>query len=1002
LKIKPLPLFAGVGFVVLAISASAQTLNSWANPTNDTFKWETGSDWSLGVPPSVGQSIMITNRIVTTGLNGNRQKTIKIDATTASSFPGTMTVNDLTVSAPGATQNTLLLSDTGSIALTVENSVTISSHGVLTINNSALQVGVSDIGNIYDDGTVLFNTGIISNTEAFIGNTNTGVWTMNDGTWTSLDVMVAFQSGSSGTLTIAGGTNVNSVLEIGKLPGATGTVWMTGGLLDGSLAYIGAGGVGQMTVSNGLITCYQLFVGRQGLGTLSFAGGTATVLSDVVIGGFQSTGAVWMTGGQLQVAHTSLDGQMTISNGTWQTGEFDMGSHPRGTLTVAGGVCGITSNLIIGSAINSTDTVWVTGGQLIATNGSTIVSSNGVGQLTVSNGTMQISSLNLGASSGSGTLTMAGGTTVITEGLQLGINSGAAGTAWLVGGQLYTTNNTTYVGDIGSGQMTESNGTWLAGTVQLGNGGTGLASGTLTIAGGTANAAVMLIGGGVGSAGTVWVTGGQLILTNFNFGSQIGSTGIGQLTISNGVLLASALQLGGIAGAQGTVTIAGGTVIIPAGGNGLDIAASTGSTGTVLLTGGQLYNTNNDTLVGYSGVAQMTVLGGTWFAAGVEVGPASQGTLTIAGGTNTFNFGLYVGGSDFGTGATSGTVWMTGGQLMSDAIIGNFGPGQMTFSNGFWQGSSIVLDDGEVNGVADASGTLTIAGGSITMSSGLTVSLDAGTTGTVWMTGGQLSCGFSTFIGEAGVGRMTVSNGTWQSGEVDIGFAGAQGTLTVAGGTNDIYNTLEIGTPDCRGTGTVIVASGNLFVTNADGNAVLDLENGTFTLISGTVVVNEFVMTNACAHFVRTGGTLIYNSAVLNPNLDADGDGIPNGYEQAHGLDPLNPADAQLDNDGDGFSNLEEYQAGTIPNNPNSTPFHITSIARAQQGNGIVITWMTTGGKTNVVQATSGTSGSYSNNFTDISPIIVPSGSGLTSRSYTDIGGATNMPARYYRIRLVP
>ncbi len=42
---------------------------------------------------------------------------------------------------------------------------------------------------------------------------------------------------------------------------------------------------------------------------------------------------------------------------------------------------------------------------------------------------------------------------------------------------------------------------------------------------------------------------------------------------------------------------------------------------------------------------------------------------------------------------------------------------------------------------------------------------------------------------------------------------------------------------------------------------------------------------------------------------DSDGDGIPDWWEEKHGLDPLNPEDARLDTDGDGFTNLEEYTA---------------------------------------------------------------------------------------------
>ena len=74
------------------------------------------------------------------------------------------------------------------------------------------------------------------------------------------------------------------------------------------------------------------------------------------------------------------------------------------------------------------------------------------------------------------------------------------------------------------------------------------------------------------------------------------------------------------------------------------------------------------------------------------------------------------------------------------------------------------------------------------------------------------------------------------------------------------------------------------------------------------------------------------------------------------------------------------------------------------QTNGdMTITWATGAGPTNVVQAATGDgSGGYSTNFTDISgPLAIP-GSGDVTNSYPDQGGATNVPSRYYRIRLGP
>jgi hypothetical protein len=52
----------------------------------------------------------------------------------------------------------------------------------------------------------------------------------------------------------------------------------------------------------------------------------------------------------------------------------------------------------------------------------------------------------------------------------------------------------------------------------------------------------------------------------------------------------------------------------------------------------------------------------------------------------------------------------------------------------------------------------------------------------------------------------------------------------------------------------------------------------------------------------------------LDPtNPDTDGDGMPDGWEIAHGFDPRDPTDAHLDADNDGLTNLEEYLYGTLP-----------------------------------------------------------------------------------------
>ena len=44
-----------------------------------------------------------------------------------------------------------------------------------------------------------------------------------------------------------------------------------------------------------------------------------------------------------------------------------------------------------------------------------------------------------------------------------------------------------------------------------------------------------------------------------------------------------------------------------------------------------------------------------------------------------------------------------------------------------------------------------------------------------------------------------------------------------------------------------------------------------------------------------------------SPWVDSDGDGMPDDWERAQGLDPAAPADGTADRDGDGFTNLEDW-----------------------------------------------------------------------------------------------
>ncbi len=85
--------------------------------------------------------------------------------------------------------------------------------------------------------------------------------------------------------------------------------------------------------------------------------------------------------------------------------------------------------------------------------------------------------------------------------------------------------------------------------------------------------------------------------------------------------------------------------------------------------------------------------------------------------------------------------------------------------------------------------------------------------------------------------------------------------------------------------------------------------------------------------------------------LDADRDGIPDDWEVAHQLDPLNPLDALRDGDGDGATNAAEYWAKTDPRNYDDS---LKLKLRTAPTDVIVLTFDTTPGKSYRLQRREG------------------------------------------------
>lgn len=113
--------------------------------------------------------------------------------------------------------------------------------------------------------------------------------------------------------------------------------------------------------------------------------------------------------------------------------------------------------------------------------------------------------------------------------------------------------------------------------------------------------------------------------------------------------------------------------------------------------------------------------------------------------------------------------------------------------------------------------------------------------------------------------------------------------------------------------------------TDAGGVVEFDFIDTTSTHPTG-----DFVTATATDPFGNTSEFSKGVPIVPNDEYDADGDGMPGGWEDDHGLDPNDATGdngADGDPDGDDFPNYDEYVADTDPQDPGSL-FEITWIAR--------------------------------------------------------------------------
>ena len=479
---------------------------------------------------------------------------------------------------------------------------------------------------------------------------------------------------------------------LGSSAGATGVVLMTGGRLNAGSITFGSGNASStLVMSNGVLITPEIDLpnGVNGVGTLTVAGGTLNLSANMLIGNV-GTGAVWLTGGELDVSNNAPNTGLIRLIGEGLTGPY------LGQLICSGGVLRATE-VDVGdpnSSIPGLSAWGIAGGTSIVSSVVSVIDHIHSGLLVVRGGLLQTPLLEVGSISGGGSVTISGGTVLVT----------------VAGGSLLISNGASLasIGGGGPGQIIVSSGTFSAHTIMVGAspGSFGNQPGTLSISGGTVKGN-LLVGEDSfhGSTGTFWITGGSLPDT-----MTIGDTGIGNMyVLSNAVFTPSGIvTVGNQNGAVGSLNLQGGIPFFSREIYLLQIGANFGSAGTVWVIDGtfQAFGGCGLTLVGVQGSGRFSATNSSLQMSSITVG--SQGTfecvgsvLQVNGPCTTANNNLisfvYSTGYFGGPMNNVGTIVANNSTLAFFQLVSNTGcivatNGAVQFLGGITNSGSVLLD----------------------------------------------------------------------------------------------------------------------------------------------------------------------------------------------------------------------------------------------------------------------------------------------------------------------
>jgi hypothetical protein len=324
---------------------------------------------------------------------------------------------------------------------------------------------------------------------------------------------------------------------------------------------------------------------------------------------------------------------------------------------------------------------------------------------------------------------------------------------------------------------------------------------------------------------------------------------VGSLSMDQTHYLVTASEVVGGTGA-GSLTQSSGTHVVQ---GRLTLAQGYASSGTLFL-GSWAHLYAGDAQLGDNGNASISMIGGTFYVNGfntIGAGQSVSTTFTLSGG--------YLSEENCHVGWDGrGTVNQTGG---TNVARGYLALGQCWDAFGYYNlsGSSYVSAPVVYVGYA-GTGVLTQTNGTVNVTgSGLVIARDAGSNGLYRLSGGTVSVTGDAVIGLGGKGTMIQTAGTHAvTGNLAIaGTAGASGTYVLQGG-NLTAGGILVG---CGGTGYFSQSGGT---ASPQSVSVGFSSPGRFSLDGGSLSANwMWVGRSASGTLAHTGGTAAVSQLVI-------------------------------------------------------------------------------------------------------------------------------------------